>query len=115
MVLDLSRPKCLCCLTVNQTSARESAPTATDWLTIEEAAEVLRVHPRTVQRAIAAGRIPHLAISSKTFRIPRSGLLEATRMDGEQEGDDVTDVAPQPAPSGPHDATPPAPESEATE
>jgi len=51
-------------------------------LTIDEAAALLRVNPRTVQRAIAAGRIAHVRLSRQTVRIPRTALLEPAEPEG---------------------------------
>jgi excisionase family DNA binding protein len=43
------------------------------WLTPAEAAELLRVHKRTIYDACAADQLPHVRVG-RTIRIPRSAL-----------------------------------------
>lgn len=67
---------------MNQIPDGESAASTPEMLTIDEAAALLRVNPRTVQRAIAAGRIAHVRLSRQTVRIPRTALLEPAEPEG---------------------------------
>ena len=49
-----------------------------EWLTIREAARVLRVHRKTVERWIAAGKLPVKAIpgrSGQEYRIKREDVM----------------------------------------
>ena len=50
----------------------------TPYLTVAEAAKLLRVHPQTVYRMVADGEIPHIAAGRK-IRIPRTALDAITR------------------------------------
>jgi excisionase family DNA binding protein len=46
-------------------------------LTTQEAAELLRVSPRTVQNWIKRGRVPFLELPGGEYRLPLAGLLES--------------------------------------
>lgn len=43
------------------------------YLTVYEAAELLRVHPQVIYRMIKAGDLPHLRVG-RVYRIPRTAL-----------------------------------------
>jgi excisionase family DNA binding protein len=43
------------------------------FITVAEAAEILRVHPESVRRMIRAGKIPRLQVG-QTIRIPADAL-----------------------------------------
>lgn len=45
-----------------------------DWLSIDEAAEVIGVHPRTVRRYIRDNRLPVSRVSTQVVRIRRSDI-----------------------------------------
>jgi excisionase family DNA binding protein len=46
-----------------------------DWLTVEEVAESLRVHPVTVRRWLRGGQLPAVRLGTKAgWRIARSDL-----------------------------------------
>jgi excisionase family DNA binding protein len=53
-----------------------------EWLTPAEAAELWRVHVRTVYDAVAAGELPHVRIG-RAIRISRSALERAAVPDAE--------------------------------
>ena len=46
-----------------------------EFLTVAEAASVLRVSVRTLRRRLAAGEIPHIRVG-RQVRIPRKGVFE---------------------------------------
>lgn len=46
---------------------------------VEEAAKILRVHANTIYRAIKLGEIPHHRIGNQ-YRIPRSFFTEGLRL-----------------------------------
>lgn len=53
------------------------APLPEPWLTVKEAAEVLRVAPKTLYRWLETkchGEVPHHRIGSRTLRFRRSEL-----------------------------------------
>ena len=49
--------------------------TARDFLTVNEAAKVLRVGRRTVYRLVETGKVPAKKVGGR-WRIPRAGLVE---------------------------------------
>lgn len=46
----------------------------TDYYTPNEAAEILKVNPRTVRRWVAAGKLEALTLPSGRVRIPKAAL-----------------------------------------
>ena len=48
------------------------------WLTVEEAAELLRTDTTTIYRRVAAGKLP-VSPHGKPWRISRDGLFEMAR------------------------------------
>ena len=44
------------------------------YLTVAEAAELLRVHPQVVYRMVRAGDLDHLKAGPKAIRIPRTAI-----------------------------------------
>ena len=46
------------------------------YLTAEQAAEQLQMHPRTIRRMLADGRIPGAKIGTKEWRVSASALKE---------------------------------------
>lgn len=50
-------------------------------LTIEEAAERLKVSKRTIRRYISAGRLPATRVTSKTVRIKDADIAQLLRGD----------------------------------
>ena len=55
-----------------------TADTAPAFLTVEEAAELLRVNRKTLYEAIRLEQIPGVARIGKTLRLRRAALLEWT-------------------------------------
>ncbi len=51
------------------------------WLTVEETATVLRVHPSTVREKCRQGKLPHIKIGA-TYRVDRDGLFHLARTKG---------------------------------
>lgn len=49
-----------------------------DWKTIDEAAAVLKVTPRSLTRAARAGRVPVLRLGRKTIRVDLDALKPTT-------------------------------------
>lgn len=47
----------------------------TPYLTVTEAAEILRVHPQVIYRMIRAGDLRHMKIG-RQYRIPRAAIDE---------------------------------------
>lgn len=58
-----------------------------EYLTVAEAAVLLKVHEDTIRKAIADRRLPALELGPKTFRISRTTLrkLEGAGLVDEQE------------------------------
>lgn len=78
---------------MNHSPAHESATVSLegdDYLTTAEAASLLKVHEDTIRKAITEGRIPHIELGPKTFRIPRAGLRDAWNADSVRSGDPVS-------------------------
>ena len=55
------------------------------FLTVNEAAEMLRIHPKTVQRYLRLGKLPGMKLG-KAWRVPRSALLSMAKALHEAEG-----------------------------
>ena len=52
---------------------------AGDYLTIQEAADALKMKPGMVYRLCASKRLPHYRFGPKTLRIARSDLVDYAR------------------------------------
>jgi excisionase family DNA binding protein len=53
----------------------DTGPSDLRFYTVKEAAEILRVNPRTIQRAIERGNLPAVRISNRgRYRIPRTAI-----------------------------------------
>jgi excisionase family DNA binding protein len=50
-----------------------------EFLTVKEAAELLRVSVPTIRRWIASGRLPGVRLGARTLRVRRSSLARARR------------------------------------
>ena len=48
------------------------------FLTVNEAAEILRIHPKTVQRYLRLGKLPGVKLG-KAWRVPKLDLLSIAR------------------------------------
>ena len=56
-----------------------------EWLTVREAAKIPRVHRKTVERWIAAGKLPAKAIpgrSGREYRIKRKDVMAYLEREG---------------------------------
>lgn len=49
--------------------------TESDYLTVAEAAKLLKVHPTTIRRWIADGRLPVTRLGERSMRIDRTALI----------------------------------------
>jgi excisionase family DNA binding protein len=54
-------------------------PDRTPYLTVAEAAHLLRVHPQSVYRMVHAGELPHLRVG-RAIRIPREAVDKLARL-----------------------------------
>ena len=63
-----------------------AADAAPAFLTVEEAAEILRVNRKTLYEAIRLEQVPGVARIGKTLRIRRAALLGACRRIGQRCG-----------------------------
>ena len=50
------------------------------FLTVNEAAEILRIHPKTVQRYLRLGKLPGVKLG-KAWRVPKSALLSMAKQE----------------------------------
>ena len=50
-----------------------------EWLTVEDIASDLKVHPETVRTWIRAGELDAIVVSKRTYRINRNDYLEFIR------------------------------------
>jgi excisionase family DNA binding protein len=55
--------------------------------TANEAAAILRVHPRTIHRMIKAGELEAFTIRGREYRIRQSALEEVMRKKGKSQND----------------------------
>jgi excisionase family DNA binding protein len=47
---------------------------ADEYLTVEEAAAKLKIHPRTIRRLLVDGKLPGVKFGARQWRIPVSAL-----------------------------------------
>jgi excisionase family DNA binding protein len=50
----------------------------TPYLTVDEVAKLLRIHPQSVYKMVSDGEMPHIR-SGRKIRIPRTALDQITR------------------------------------
>jgi excisionase family DNA binding protein len=63
-----------------------AAGSVPEFLTVEEAAELLRVNRKTLYEAIRLEQVPGVARIGKALRLRRAALLGACRRTGFEEG-----------------------------
>jgi excisionase family DNA binding protein len=69
----------ICAILVVEMSMATTTASKVQLLTTQEAAELLRVSPRTVQNWIKRDQVPFLELPGGEYRLPLAGLLESLK------------------------------------
>ncbi|MDC1142291.1 helix-turn-helix domain-containing protein [Planctomycetota bacterium] len=65
-------------MTISRIARKELEEALAEWpalLRVKEAAEVGRVHERTIRRALSDGRLAATSVGTRTYLIPKAALI----------------------------------------